>query len=123
MDMRQRIVDGYYSNPVLKPRPPMRPVPVLMASSEAANIETISILQIQFMKYREEVSLWESRMKAWTSSQYAVLERFKNDLDEYHGLTGHPKSALVFELSVRYSRPDDLLDIYEKYTEIKDLVL
>lgn len=102
MDIFERIRTGEYENKVPRPSPLSRK-DRLTLTAEAA-MERLAARQ------------------AYYKGSSQAHEKFKADLFEYSGVTGHSKAQRAFDIAWDHSHSDGLSNVVHTFEELADLL-
>ncbi len=100
---------------------PIRPrKPFLSKTATPAEIRAYAD---QLEQYEEELRGTRERMAAYNARTAALEAEFRADLEEYYGMTGHPKADLLYGKSWEHGHSSGLSEVANVYSDLVDLVL
>ena len=109
VDIWTKVEQGYYDNKM----PMFEKIPVdpdKMTINQAKKHDENEVARRR--AWREECSNEDARL----------LALFKSDLEQYFGITGHPKAGKCFDLAYFYGHSSGYSDIFTYYADLVDLI-
>lgn len=103
---------------------PARPIEpgVLRKSAGLLTAEEIAELPAIREAYDAAKTAQHGAQKAYNEEQGRLFARFKADLEEEHGMTGHPKADLLFEKAWDRGHSNGYAEVAMVYDDLVELV-
>jgi len=103
MDMRERIESGFYNSKGMRPVCPPRPIPVFTIGSDSPDSSDYRAYADALDRWQSLVAQHEIAAAEWDRLQDQLMERFAMDLAEAHGMIGHPKQELLYQMALKHA--------------------
>jgi hypothetical protein len=113
-----KLENNAYQNREPYPIRPRKP-----SLSKTATPAEIRAYADQLEQYEEELRGTRERMAAYNALTAALEAEFRADLEEYYGMTGHPKADLLYSKSWERGHAYGLSEVANVYSDLVDLVL
>jgi hypothetical protein len=103
------------------PSKPAQPAILRKKVSELSNDEITAVPAIR-EAYNADIEAYERAKYAYNNEQGRLHAKFKADLEEEHGLVGHPKADKLFSKAWEDGHYAGYAEVALKYDDLVDLV-
>ena len=99
---------------------PLRPVrPVLRPDAGPAEFRAHADL---LESYDERMTVYRDELAAYNAASVALEAEFRQDLEQEHGMTDHPRADLLYGKSWARGHSGGLVEIANVYSDLVELV-
>lgn len=117
-DFYNKIQSGYYSDAGEYPSKPKRP----RLPDSGGTAEDFRNYADQLDSYETGIAEWRTRADAYNRRSRELEQEFQRDLEDHHGMTGHPKAAILFGKAWDRGHSAGYYDVALVYDDLVDLV-
>jgi hypothetical protein len=119
VDFYDNINSGYYSNAGDYPAKPSCPI---LEDSLFTSADQASEYAAKVRAWSLAMDVWKAAVDAYNRRSRELEQEFQRDLEDHHGMTGHPKAAILFGKAWDRGHSAGYYDVALVYDDLVDLV-
>lgn len=122
--IREKVRSGLYDLSDPKPAMPSRPIPVFSIGSDVPGSADYKAYAAALEAWEKKMADYESMLASWYLLQDQLLMQFAHDLAAQHGMIGHPKQEILYQMALKHAHyhTKGLISVITWYEEFLPLV-
>lgn len=130
MNVHDKLAAGAYKSKLPYPNRPARPEPPELLLKRVVDLTDAEFERVGHVRHLwQQLAAHEATLAEVTRAQdfhhedtLRLQQEFRRDLEEYHGMTGHPRATELYDKAWYNGHADGLAAIAAEYGELVDLV-
>jgi len=103
MCIREKVQAGLYDLSDPRPVSPARPIPVFSIGTDVPGSADYKAYAAALEDWENRMVEYESMLESWHLKQNQLLEQFSHDLAVQHGMIGHPKQEILYQMALKHA--------------------
>ncbi len=101
---------------------PAKPAILLKRVGDLTSEEIATVPQVK-KEYEDAVTAHSAAREAYHADQQRLTQKFQSDLEAEHGLSGHPRAAMLYAKAYDIGHSGGLAEVAIHYNEMAELIV